>query len=80
MQHSISCMANSVDPEQPASEEAGWSGFTLFARKPEYRFRKLKMLNWLCLSINAVYVYLFIKFVQFSILQCYKKKKIEHFQ
>ena len=23
MQHSISCMANSVDPDQPASEEAG---------------------------------------------------------
>ena len=23
IQHSISCMANSVDPDQPASEEAG---------------------------------------------------------
>ena len=56
MQHSIRCMANSVDPDQPASSEAGRSGSTLFARKPAYRFRKLKMINWFCLSINAVYV------------------------
>ena len=49
MQHSISCMANSVDPDQPASS-------TLFTRKPAYRFRKLKMLNWFFLSFNAVYV------------------------
>ena len=70
MQLSIRCMANSVDPDQPASSETGCSGFTLFARKPEYRLRKLKMLNWFCLSINAMCVYLFIKFVQFSNLQC----------
>ena len=56
MQHSISCTANSVDTDQPASEEAGRSGSTLFAMKPEYRYRKLKMLNWCCLSINAVYI------------------------
>ena len=49
-------MANNVDPDQPASSEAGLSGSTLFARKPEYRLRKLKMVNWFCLSINAVYV------------------------
>ena len=41
MQHSIRCMAKSVDPDQPASE---------------CRFRKLKMLNRFCRSINAVYV------------------------
>ena len=60
MQQSIRCMANSVDTDQPASEEAGCSGSTLCAG------RKLKMLNWFCLSINAVYVYLLIIFVQFS--------------
>ena len=40
MQHHISCMANSVDPDQPASKEAGLSEFTLFARKHEYLFIK----------------------------------------
>ena len=56
MKHSIHCIANIVDPDQPASSEAGLSGSTLFARKPEYRFRKLKTLNWFCLSIKGVYV------------------------
>ena len=56
MQHSIRYMANSVDPDQPASSEAGGTGSTLFARKTAYRFRKLKMLK-LVLSINnAVYL------------------------
>ena len=27
----VGYFANSVDPDQPASSEAGWSGFTLFA-------------------------------------------------
>ena len=29
----IGCFANSVDPDQPASEEAGWSGSTLFFKQ-----------------------------------------------
>ena len=49
MQHS--CMANSVDPDQPASSEAGRSGYTLFAGKPEYRFRKAENVK-LALPIN----------------------------
>ena len=36
-------MANSEDPDQPASSEAGLSGSTLSQGN-------LKMLNWFCLS------------------------------
>ena len=32
----ISCFANSVDPDQLASEEANWSGSALFAIKYAY--------------------------------------------
>ena len=58
MQHSISWMANNVDPDQPASEEAGWSGSSLFEKKPKYWFRKMKKINSYCQSIYMVHVYL----------------------
>ena len=33
LKRDISCFANSVDPDQLASEEANWSGSALFAIK-----------------------------------------------
>ena len=49
MQHSISCLANSVDHDQPLSDEAGWSGSTLFAMSPECWSREKE---WIILTHN----------------------------
>ena len=40
MRYTINSMANSVHLDQPASEEAGSSGSTLFASLPKSKFRK----------------------------------------
>ena len=38
-------MKTRVDPDQLASEEASWSGSTLFSKKWVYNFKKVKS-NW----------------------------------
>ena len=58
MQHSISCMANSVDPGKPASEEE--AGSIPFANKSKYWFRKMKMINGYCQSIYMYMVYVYL--------------------
>ena len=58
MPHSIRCMANSVDSDQPASHAADLDPHCLqrSLSKGHNMFRKLKILNWFCLSNNAVYI------------------------
>ena len=69
MQFGINYMTNSVDPDQPASSEAGWSGSPLFAK-----FRKIyKLTFW-----HAIYaiIGIVLKFIQFQNLEINKHKII----
>ena len=43
----ISCFANSVDPDQLASEEANWSGSALFAIKYLIYMNNQDQIIWL---------------------------------
>ena len=41
----MSCFANSVDPDQLASEEANWSGYALFAIKYMNLYQQSRLSN-----------------------------------
>ena len=43
----IPCFANSVDPDQLASEEANWSGSALFASSMQIYNKNLDQVIWL---------------------------------
>ena len=46
-EHDMPCLANSVDPDKLASEEAKWSGSALFAIKYVNLYNKLDQVIWL---------------------------------
>ena len=49
-------MANSADPDQLASEEANWSGSTLFAKVGYIRVQQdglIRCFNWTLLSLKG---------------------------
>ena len=45
-------MTNSADPDQLASEEANWSGSTLFANTGNIQDQELIITNFMCVDIS----------------------------